>query len=95
VLTTDELRDDFPQEEKGQFDKYGEDKDFIVQTIEEHRLKVMEEEQKRLQSRTSQMVNVKSAPVKRTYKPRVKKIGDRGICGHGGSTISSASEFSS
>ena len=46
VLTVDELRDDFApltEDERERFEKeFGQDAEFIIQTIEDHRLNIME-----------------------------------------------------
>ena len=77
VLTADELRDDFApltEDERESFEKeFGQDAGFIIQTIEDHRLNVMEHEQRSIQQRIDEMVTVKRSPGKQTYKPRVKK----------------------
>jgi len=77
VLTVDELRDDFApltEDERERFEKeFGQDADFIIKTIEDHRLNVMENEQRNIQQRIDEMVTVKMSPGKQTYKPKVKK----------------------
>ena len=69
VMTSDELRDDFApltREEREKLEsEFGQDAEFIIHTIEDHRLQVMEEEQKNIQKRIDEMITVRMTPAEK------------------------------